>query len=121
MDIFILSLIMLKLDERVSPSGVVSTYTLAYTTANAYTGGVLSSDGDIYCIPGDAQVGQIISAYGNVSTYSLLYTTNRFLLWWCFISHNGDIHFIPLNSSYGQQSFIFWNCFNIFIDIYYSI
>ena len=43
--------------------GVVSTYSLVYTTAGAYFGGVLAPNGDIHFVPGNAVVGQKISTF----------------------------------------------------------
>lgn len=40
---------------------VVSTYSLIYTVANAYFGGVLSPNGDIHFIPYSVPVGQKVS------------------------------------------------------------
>ena len=39
-------------------NGVVSTYSLVYTTADAYHGGVLAPNGDIYFVPQSANRGQ---------------------------------------------------------------
>jgi hypothetical protein len=47
--------------QKVSASGVVSTYSLAYTVTNGYKGGVLAPNGDIHFIPQSAAVGQKIS------------------------------------------------------------
>jgi len=76
-------------------TGVVSTYSLVYTTSNAYMGGVLDSNGYIHFVPAKASVGQKISPSGVVSTYSLAFTYgdnegyNGGVL-----APNGDIHFI---------------------------
>lgn len=43
-------------------NGIVSTYSLVYTTANAYWGGVLAPNGDIHFVPQSAGRGQKISA-----------------------------------------------------------
>ena len=47
--------------QKVSAAGVVSTYSLVYTTGSAYYGGVLAPNGDIHFIPSSATVGQKIS------------------------------------------------------------
>ena len=75
-------------------NGNPSTYSLAYTTRQAYNGGVLAPDGSIHFIPKYASVGQKIDINGNVSTYSYAFTTD----WACgggILAPNGDIHFIP--------------------------
>jgi len=55
-------------------NGIVSTYSLVYTTTSAYRGGVLAPSGDIHFVPYSANRGQKISSSGVVSTYSLVYT-----------------------------------------------
>ena len=55
-----------KLSEHVNAgqlfsNGVVSTYTLVYTVAAAYAGGVLAPNGDIHFVPLSATMGQKIS------------------------------------------------------------
>jgi hypothetical protein len=47
--------------QKISASGVVSTYSIIYTATNAYNGGTLAPSGDIYFIPKRAAVGQKIS------------------------------------------------------------
>jgi hypothetical protein len=48
--------------QKISASGVVSTYSLVYTNASgAYAGGVLAPNGDIHMIPSQATVGQKIN------------------------------------------------------------
>jgi hypothetical protein len=88
--------------QKISSSGVVSTYSLVYTVSSAYAGGVLSPNGDIHFIPLSSTVGQKISSSGVVSTYSLVYTVanayNGGVL-----SPNGDIHFIPRSATTGQK------------------
>jgi hypothetical protein len=81
--------------------GIVSTYSLVYTTSAAYSGGVLTPNGDIHFIPRGA-VGQKISAAGVVSTYSLVYTTTA-AYEGGVLSPNGDIHFIPFGANRGQK------------------
>jgi hypothetical protein len=73
-----------------------------YTTANAYSGGVLAPNGDIHFIPLDANRGQKISAAGVVSTYSLVYTTAGAYIGGV-LATNGDIHFVPNNAAVGQE------------------
>ena len=80
---------------------VVSTYSLIYTTGG-YQGGVLSANGAIHMMQGNAPVGQKISASGVVSTYSLVYTTSNGYVGGVLAS-NGDIHMIPSNASVGQK------------------
>lgn len=81
---------------------IITTYALAYTTPNAYYGGVLSFNGDIHFIPNNATVGQKISASGVVSTYTLAYTTSSA---YCggVLAPNGDIHFISNDARIGQK------------------
>ena len=83
-------------------NGILSTYSLAYTTVNAYIGGVLAPNGDIHFVPFSAAVGQKISASGVVSTYSLAYTTAGAYIGGV-LAPNGDIHFIPSSSTVGQK------------------
>ena len=47
--------------QKISTTGVVSTYSLVYTANAAYVGGVLTSNGNIYFIPSNSVVGQTIS------------------------------------------------------------
>ena len=47
--------------QKISASGVVSTYTLAYTASSAYFGGVLAPNGDIHMIPYNSKIGQVIN------------------------------------------------------------
>jgi hypothetical protein len=82
--------------------GVVSTYSLIYTTTNAYYGGVLAPNGDIHFVPYGATVGQKISASGNVSTYSLLNSVGLKSLGGV-LAPNGDIHFVPYSANRGQK------------------
>ena len=42
-------------------NGVVSTYSLVYTAAGAYSGGVLAPNGDIHFVPRNAPIGQLIN------------------------------------------------------------
>ena len=85
-----------------STTGVVSTYSLVYTTSQAYSGGVLAPNGDIHFIPLGATRGQKISAAGVVSTYSLVYTANG-AYQGGVLAPNGDIHFVPSNANIGQK------------------
>ena len=82
--------------------GIVSTYSLVYTTGSAYKGGVLSPNGDIHFVPYYATVGQKISSTGFVSTYSLVYTTGN-AYEGGVLSPNGDIHFVPSYATVGQK------------------
>lgn len=85
-----------------STNGVVSTYSLAYTTTIAYSGGVLAPNGDIHFVPERAVVGQKISLSGTPSTYSLVYTTASAYRGGV-LAPNGDIHFISANAPVGQK------------------
>jgi hypothetical protein len=90
--------------QKVSPAGVVSTYSLIYTTQAAFAGGVLAPNGDIHFIPDQACVGQKVSSSGVVSTYSLAYTnggTDNY--YGGVIAPNGDIHFVPMSAPVGQK------------------
>jgi hypothetical protein len=83
-------------------NGVVSTYSVVYTPASSFNGGVLAQNGNIYCIPTFAGRGQIINpTTGVVSTYSLVFTAEQFQ--GGVLASNGDIHFIPYNPRVGQK------------------
>jgi hypothetical protein len=82
--------------------GVVSTYSLIYTLADAYTGGVLAPNGDIHFVPLNAVRGQKVSASGVVSTYSLVYTTSN-AYGGGTLAPNGEVHFVPFNAVRGQK------------------
>ncbi len=85
-------------------AGMVSTYSLVYTTGGAYYGGVLAPNGDIHFVPERANRGQKISASGVVSTYALV---NTGIFGQAYrggvLASNGDIHFIPYESNVGQK------------------
>ena len=81
---------------------IVSTYSLVYTVANAYRGGVLSPNGDIHFVPYYAAVGQKINSSGVVSTYSLVYTVTLAYPGGV-LAPNGDIHFVPSSAAVGQK------------------
>jgi hypothetical protein len=81
---------------------IVSTYSLVYTVAFAYIGGVLSPNGDIHFVPRNANRGQKINTSGVVSTYSLVYTTTA-AYEGGVLSPNGDIHFVPRSAAVGQK------------------
>ena len=83
-------------------SGMVSTFSLVYTTSSAYRGGVLAPNGDIHFVPEAGVRGQKISSSGTVSTYSLVYTTSAAYRGGV-IAANGDIHFVPYNAIRGQK------------------
>lgn len=96
--------------QKISSSGVVSTYSLIYTNINgAYFGGVLASNGDIHFVPGYFNsfeaIGQKISVDGTVSTYSLVYITEDTEPHYCggVLAPNGDIHFVPNFAKVGQK------------------
>ena len=88
---------------KVTQDGVVSTYSLVYTTVNAYSGGVVNPNGEIHYIPTNAPVGQKISVNGVVSTYSLVYTTTSGAYSGGVLAPNGDIHFVPSDARVGQK------------------
>jgi ethanolamine utilization protein EutQ (cupin superfamily) len=52
--------------QKVSYSGTVNTYTLAYTTTTSHQGGVLAPNGDIHFVPTNANIGQKISTMSAV-------------------------------------------------------
>ena len=83
--------------------GIVSTYSLVYTTGNGYIGGVLSYNGDIHFIPFFANRGQKIDINGVVSTYSLVYTSAGNGYGGGVLAPNGDVHFIPASAPVGQK------------------
>ena len=81
---------------------ICSTYALAYTVNNSYTGGVLDSNGDIHMMPYNAVRGQKISAAGVVSTYALAYTAAQAYRGGV-LAPNGDIHMMLYNAVCGQK------------------
>jgi len=94
--------------QKVSAAGVVSTYSLVYTTSSAtstFTGGVLDTNGDIHFIPFNGNRGQRVSAIGAVSTYSLVYTATSIYgrHFGGVLAPNGDIHFVPCGADRGQK------------------
>ena len=80
----------------------ISTYTLVYTAAGAYCGGVLAPNGDIHFVPYSATTGQKISSSGVVSTYTLVYTAAG-AYYGGVLAPNGDIHFVPASATTGQK------------------
>jgi hypothetical protein len=83
--------------QKISSAGVVSTYSLVYTTTFAYAGGVLAPNGDIHFINDGATVGQKISLAGVVSTYTLASIDGS-----CIggvLDSRGNIHFIQSSVS----------------------
>jgi len=88
--------------QKISASGVGSTYSLVYTAGDAYNGGVLAPNGYIHFVPYAAPVGQKVSASGVVSTYSLVYTSNSTYAGG-ILAPNGDIYFIPYLGNRGQK------------------
>jgi hypothetical protein len=93
--------------KKINSSGVVSTYTLPYTTTDTYmyTGAVVSPSGEIHFIPGTAAVGTKISTSGVASTYSLVYTLGGSIPAHRagVLAPNGDIHFVPYSAPVGQK------------------
>ena len=82
--------------------GVVSTYSLVYTTTSAYSGGVLAPNGEIHFVPFSANRGQKITSAGVVTTYSLVYTTTNAYSGGV-LAPNGEIHFVPRDAARGQK------------------
>jgi hypothetical protein len=87
--------------QKISATGVVSTYSLVLTAGSKYAGGVLASNGDIHFIKFGAARGQKIDASGVVSTYSLVYTAGGYF--GGVLAPNGDVHFIPYDAVVGQK------------------
>jgi hypothetical protein len=90
--------------QKISPSGVVSTYTLPFKAVSyGYQGGVLAPNGDVHFVPSDTGsiAGQKISVAGVISTYNLIYTPGGYF--GGMLAPNGDIHFIPINAPVGQK------------------
>lgn len=82
---------------------VVSTYSLAYTVANAYSGAVISPNGEMHFVPFNARVGQKMNIHtGVISTYTLVYTTANMYFGGC-LDASGNIHFMPYQSTAGQK------------------
>ena len=95
------------LDESVAAgkiftTDVITTYTLKYTVAGAYAGGVLAPNGDIHFVPCYAAMGQKIDSTGLVSTYTLKYTVAG-AYQGGVVAPNGDIHFVPYSATMGQK------------------
>jgi streptogramin lyase len=88
--------------QKISAAGVVSTYSLVYTAAAAYIGGVLAPNGDIHFVSNNADRGQKVSASGVVSTYSLIHTAGDAYSGGV-LSPNGDIYFVPSEAPRGQK------------------
>jgi hypothetical protein len=89
--------------QKISATGVVSTYSLIYTdSGGAYSGGVLAPNGDIHFVPQDAPRGQKINASGVVSTYSLVYTAAN-AYQGGVLDPAGSVHFVPWAANRGQK------------------
>jgi hypothetical protein len=87
--------------QKISTSGVVSSYLLAYQAS--YVGGALAPNGDIHFAPnGAAAVGQKVSISGVVSTYSLV-VTGGLMYAGGVVAPNGDLHFVPVYATVGQK------------------
>lgn len=56
--------------QKIAADGTVSTYSLVYTTTDAYQGGLLTQDGDIYMMPYRSTRGQIIHT-GSAKNFNL--------------------------------------------------
>ena len=91
--------------QKVSVSGVVSTYSLICTASNgAYACGCLAPNGDIHMARYQASVGQKIdTTTGIVSTYSLVHSTPGECYYGAVLAPNGDIYFVPYTSPVGQK------------------
>ena len=87
--------------QKISSAGVVSTYSLVYTTSNAYIGGVLAPNGDIHFINYAATVGQKVNSSGVVSTYSLVKTAATAFSGGV-LAPNGEIHFMARYTATGM-------------------
>jgi len=103
---------------RLTPNGVVTTFTLLYNTFDFdYWGGVLGPEGAVHMNPHRAAVGQCISlkqyspgtsSFGDtitVSTYPLAYTgtfaTENYT--GAVVGNDGTIHYIPFRAPVGQK------------------
>lgn len=87
---------------KLSPAGVVSTYSLPYTATGAYIGAVTSPRGEVHFVPNNAQRGMKVQTDGTVSTYGLLRTgTNQY----CggALAADGSIHFATRRTTVGQK------------------
>lgn len=86
-------------------AGMVSTFSLVYTVADAYIGGVLAPNGDIHFAPNSGVRGQKVNSLtGTVSTYSLVYTTaGGGAYQGGVLAPNGDVHFVSFNARVGQK------------------
>jgi hypothetical protein len=85
-------------------SGMISTYSLVYSGANAYSGGVLAPNGDIHFIPWRSPRGQKVSITGVVSTYALVSSITTSTQYdGGVLASNGDIHFVPRGALVGQK------------------
>lgn len=80
----------------------VSTYSLIYTTTDAYSGCVLDSHGNVHFVPNNAEVGQKVDINGIVSTYSLI-ITGDYAYNFGVLTPNGDVHFISSNGKDSQR------------------
>jgi len=92
-----------RVGQKINKNGDISTYSLVYTTWNAYCGGVISPNGDIHFVPSSAQVGQKVDKNGIVSTYSLIYAIEEYAYSGGVLAPNGDIHFVPDSAEVGQK------------------
>jgi hypothetical protein len=88
--------------QKISSTGIVSTYALAYTVGSNYLGGVLDPNGNIHFAPFNAPIGQKISLSGVASTYALAYSVAGAYSGGV-LAPNGDIHFVPNNAVVGQK------------------
>lgn len=98
--------------------GLVSTFSLAYTTPNAYVGGVMQQDGEISFMPFSAAVGQKISKDGVVSTHSLVLTQSQAYMGGVLLA-SGRVIFAPYTST-RVQAITFGKVVNTFTMVYTS-
>jgi hypothetical protein len=83
--------------QKVSAAGVVSTYSLVYTTSTgAYWGGVLAPNGDIHFVPSRAYVGQKVKSNGDREIYALPGVALEANFENGVLAQNGDVVFLPV-------------------------
>jgi len=90
--------------ESAFSAPIVSTFSLVYTTTQAYQGGVLSANGEIHFVPHQANRGQKLNPRTRVvSTYPILFSASSGAYSGGVLAPNGDIHFIPSSARVGQR------------------
>ena len=80
-----------------------STYSLIYTTFQAYSGGVLDAQGNTYFVPYYAKIGQRVSSSGMVSTYSLIVTAVLQAYFGGVLGADKNIYFANFKANVGQK------------------